>query len=397
MRFVLYTHTFSPHEMPFFKACAELFGEAVYVVDVPWRIDPSRKGWSLSDEGLKTVILEEIPPGERRSFMRQILGGDSVLLYGQRRNPYMDVIATTPRVVVYASERWLKPDARYLFGKVRIPIPGIFHFFQGAFLSDVLRYGRLLAKNPRFFYFGQGVHAVGDMAKLALLSHGNLSYLFRKFPVRCPAEPTQMIDFCAPVLRKIRTWGYFVDASKDEQGHSVQDGDVLRVLWIGRVLQWKRVDVVVAAVRKVHARLCRGEQTGYKKIELDVYGRGQDEERVKRLASGDDYIRFHDFIDMSEVRAVMRRHDLFVMASDAHEGWGVVVNEALLEGMSVVSSRQAGAGATMLPEECLFETGDVDALSEKIWDPPAPCGIGSWNVREAARRFRAFVQSVPRM
>ena len=164
MRFVLYTHTFSPHEMPFFKACAELFGEALYVVDVPWRIDPSRKGWSLSDEGLKTVILEEIPPGERRSFMRQILGGDSVLLYGQRRNPYMDVIATTPRVVVYASERWLKSDARYLFGKVRIPIPGIFHFLQGAFLSDVLRYGRLLAKNPRFFYFGQGVHAVGDMA-----------------------------------------------------------------------------------------------------------------------------------------------------------------------------------------------------------------------------------------
>ena len=91
----------------------------------------------------------------------------------------------------------------------------------------------------------------------------------------------------------------------------------------------------------------------------------------------------------------MRRHDVYVFASDENEGWGAVVNEALEEGMKVLGTYEAGASAAMLPDDDLFHSGDWRRLAELI----ARCaeekregrlagqGIGEWTPAKAAERL----------
>ena len=61
---------------------------------------------------------------------------------------------------------------------------------------------------------------------------------------------------------------------------------------------------------------------------------------------------------VAEVRAFMRSHEVYVLPSNAYEGWGAVVSEALEEGMEVLGTYEAGSSATVLPQENLFHAGD---------------------------------------
>ena len=84
----------------------------------------------------------------------------------------------------------------------------------------------------------------------------------------------------------------------------------------------------------------------------------------------------------------MREHDIYVLASNAYEGWGAVVSEALEEGMNVIGTYEAGASATILPNERLFHSGDCKALvaiieNERKGTLPS-CTIGNWTAEKAA-------------
>lgn len=94
---------------------------------------------------------------------------------------------------------------------------------------------------------------------------------------------------------------------------------------------------------------------------------------------------------MDAVRQAMREHDVFVLASDANEGWGAVVNEALEEGMRVIGTYEAGASAALLPKERLYHAGDVKALAQllekEFRGELPPCSIGEWSAERAAERL----------
>ena len=88
----------------------------------------------------------------------------------------------------------------------------------------------------------------------------------------------------------------------------------------------------------------------------------------------------------------MRSNDVYVLASNAHEGWGAVVSEALEEGMEVFGTYEAGSSATMLPKENLFSAGDWKTLSEQLihfgHSRVHHCyGIDNWNAKFAAKRL----------
>ena len=91
----------------------------------------------------------------------------------------------------------------------------------------------------------------------------------------------------------------------------------------------------------------------------------------------------------------MRQCDLYVLASDACEGWGAVVNEALEEGMSVIGTFEAGASAAILPRERLFHAGDWKTLmrliEREIRGELPPCSIGKWTAVAAAERLLGLI------
>ena len=70
-------------------------------------------------------------------------------------------------------------------------------------------------------------------------------------------------------------------------------------------------------------------------IELDLYGSGS-------LNIFDDRIRYKGLIPFGQSQAFIAGYDLLVLPS-YHDGWGVVVNEAICAGVPVVCSDQVGA------------------------------------------------------
>jgi len=387
MRFVLYTQRYSPHELPLVRACAQVFDEVWYAVDRGFEQNPSRKAWQPDLNGLHTLILDEIPSAERSARLMALLDRDTVIMYGSRGNPYEIAIQESAAIVIYISERWLKP---YKF------VPGIFHLVKPSFVKHIINHRRWLRSNQRFSYFGLGIHAVRDMAFLTGM--GRVSG-FEKVPageVRVGKKP----------LSKIRLWGYFVEPSANPltanrtaepqatqpKAYPLTTGRALRVLWVGRMLDWKRVDTLIRAVAEV-------AKQGMP-IACTIVGSGPEEARLKKLANSivdlqpRPVFTFLPFVPIAEVRQLMREHDIYVLPSNSGEGWGAVVNEALEESMTVLCSREAGSGATMLSDECLFKSGDYRGLAEKLRTVRVRPGIGVWTPQEAATRLRSFVDDL---
>lgn len=147
---------------------------------------------------------------------------------------------------------------------------------------------------------------------------------------------------------------------------------MLRILWVGRMLDWKRVDTLVKS--------CVSD-TLKDKVELHLYGHGPEEEKLKRLAAEGTNVFFHDFVPVAQVRDLMRAHDVYVLPSDGGEGWGAVVSEALEEGMKVLGTTGAGSSATILPLTHLFKAGDVDCLIELLSQEIKQISIGEWTAK----------------
>ena len=93
---------------------------------------------------------------------------------------------------------------------------------------------------------------------------------------------------------------------------------------------------------------------------------------------------------------------VFVFASNAQDGWGAVVSEALEAGLHVLGSRESGAAATMLGEDDLFPAGDWRRLSkllircvqQKQEGTLKGQGIGEWSAEKAADRLLALINEV---
>ena len=241
--------------------------------------------------------------------------------------------------------------------------------------------------------------------KKLLLMHGDLRCLFRAPKLDFVKRPGGEIWLAGNVatdskrycLDKMRMWGYFVEPSKFEvpNGKAIDKiNNTVRVLWAGRLLGLKHVDTVIQAI---------GECANTKRLDdslptiaLDVYGIGPEESRLKKMALKlGDVVRFYPPVSIDTVRKLMREHDIYVLASDAHEGWGAVVSEALVEGLRVFATYESGSGATMLSDEYLFHAGDWRRLACLLRGAAREFahgqGIGLWSAEEGVKRLLAAI------
>lgn len=216
-----------------------------------------------------------------------------------------------------------------------------------------------LMDDPNFYVLPIGVHAARDLIKVYNVMHGKLSYLWRT-PKN---EIERKLGGAVEGFPRMKLWAYFVSPSTgtrviNDECKVISEG-TLKVLWAGRMIGWKRVDVLVKAVRRV-------VESGKRKIELTLIGEGSERARLEKLAKGADYITFSLYVKNDELRKLMREADLYVMPSNGEEGWGAAVSEALTEGCSVISTYEAGSSATLVEEEFLYHANSVKELAEKL-------------------------------
>lgn len=145
-------------------------------------------------------------------------------------------------------------------------------------------------------------------------------------------------------------------------GADERSAEAQRLLFVGRLAAVKGLPILLDAV----ARLT----LGWPAIKLTVAGDGPDREKLKAQSQRlgiEANVEFSGYQSQQQVRELLGRSDVFVMASFA-EGVPVVLMEAMAARVPVVATRIAG-----IPElvedgvsGLLVPPGDPAALAEKI-------------------------------
>ena len=153
--------------------------------------------------------------------------------------------------------------------------------------------------------------------------------------------------------QNIFSWGYFVPKMNvilNESRHQKS----IKLVYIGNLLPIKGLDLVVAALGKINNRL-------NPEIYLDIYGFGNSNQWISNDNSG---IAYKGVIPFGHSQEVVVNYDFLILPS-RHDGWGVVVNEALMQGVPVILSDSVGAKILLskIKAGLIFLSEDVEDLT----------------------------------
>ncbi|WP_228479785.1 glycosyltransferase [Microbacterium abyssi] len=136
-----------------------------------------------------------------------------------------------------------------------------------------------------------------------------------------------------------------------------------RMVFVGRLTAEKQVEIILEAMTKLDPAL---------DVSFDIVGGGDQRKSLERLTGElglSDRVTFHGRTTDEELRAVLSRASLFVIASIA-ELQSIATMEAMASALPVVA-----ADAVALPHLVhdgengyLFEPGDVDELAARLTD-----------------------------
>ena len=324
--FALYTNTVSAHQLPLARELAARLGAENF--RYVYETEPAGGNQETREREPWTMRADE-------SGAVELLEGSEVLLAGGLRpTGLFERRVARGQATLYQTERWFKPLG-YLG---RFPVPGSLRLLHPGYRRMARRFARLM-ESPSFQVLPIGPWAERDLESVFRRFHGGAA------GAKGPSRP-------------FVPWGYFVAPGKSAARLVPSDGE-LKVLWVGRLLDWKRVDTVIDAVAKL-----RGDCP----VSLTVVGDGPEKARLELRASRrcGASVRFVSGVDIRRVRVLMREHDIYVLASNAVEGWGAALSEAMEEGMVAFGTEEAGASAMLLQEPRRFRCGDVAALARLI-------------------------------
>lgn len=103
-----------------------------------------------------------------------------------------------------------------------------------------------------------------------------------------------------------------------------------RVLYVGRLVDWKAVDVLLDVFAKLD-----------KTIHLDIVGDGPDMVKLMEQASGLDNVTFHGWVEHASIHQVYDQADIFVLPS-VRECGGAVILEAMARGVPAIATEWGG-------------------------------------------------------
>ena len=392
MTFCHYQDSLSPHMMPLMRALVARLGEDEirYVYRQDMGSERRSLGWHEGEKPNWTLDVRQ-QPEEAQAWLETC----PCLMSGCRDFNLFERRTQRSLPTFYSGERWFKPIT-FFNGLVRLP--GSLRLLSPRYLRMAYRMWRLLRGLTPFYYLPDGVWAARDMVWLMNWFAGD----FRPLHITCQGTPGEKVLNRGKQNDRIRLWGYFVAPSVSHPVSSDrQEKSILKILWVGRLLNWKGVDTIIRAVC-AHAN--RSRQVGKSpSMVLDVYGKGPMEGKLKLLSAGnEDVVRFHQPVPIDEVRFLMRKHDVYILASDAIEGWGAVTNEALEEEMHVLGTYEAGSSVTMLDKDALFHAGDwrcllnllETCLNQKRQGQLKGQGVGDWSVEIGADIFVDLINEV---
>lgn len=140
----------------------------------------------------------------------------------------------------------------------------------------------------------------------------------------------------------------YVNQPEYQKRHNVQ-----RFIYVGRLAEVKNLHFLINVFNE------------FSNLTLDIVGFGPLEKELKMLAGPN--IIFHGAVDNEALPSYYAAADVFILASKS-EPWGIVVEEALNNGLPVIVSDKVGCAEELVNESngLIFKSDDADSLREAI-------------------------------
>ncbi|MEI7831710.1 MAG: glycosyltransferase family 4 protein [bacterium] len=297
---------------------AEHFGPERFQMVLFDPITDERKklGWEQNNEH-EWIIGPPENETERQQLFARCMDAD-VMIFGECPFELLQARAKSGKLTFISGERMWKH-------------PLLLNQFDPRLLRHRWRFRNIL-NNPCVHDLAMGAYAASDLAMVG------------------------------DIRDRLWQWGYFVTVPATPP--MVRNSDIIRVLWAGRMLDWKRVDLLITAVAqavKVNSP-----------IELTLIGQGPEGAKLICLVNElglQSTIKFMPSVPAPQVREKMQQADIYVLPSNRHEGWGAVIGEAMSEGCVTIAGDQAGASRVLINDDengYIFPDGDSGALAEII-------------------------------
>lgn len=137
--------------------------------------------------------------------------------------------------------------------------------------------------------------------------------------------------------------------------------NIRRFLFVGKLTFKKRPDTVIQAFET----LCREmPELG---ITLTIVGDGKLRPHVETICEQNAAIQFYGFANQKELQDIYQKHDAIILPSDERETWGLVVNEALQNGLAAITSDRVGCRGDLIEvgkNGLIFNYGDANSLTK---------------------------------
>lgn len=283
--------------------------------------------------------------------------------------------------------------------------------------SDVVLFGRApfrfvkkrIAKNRLTFFYLERLFKKGYWREFFSLKWLRLLATYAMPNRKSNSHMLCASAFLADDLRRIRAfqgraykWGYFPECRRYDVAELLRNKEKHSLLWAGRLVAYKRPEDAILALDKIPNT----------NVTLDMIGVGERERRLKELANRlglSDRVRFLGAMTPDDVRSRMEKADIFLFTSNAGEGWGAVLNEAMNSGCRVIAASAIGSVPFLAQNgvnAIVYQAGDVDDLARKIereLDTDSDTGArayqtiaSEWNAQVAAERLVLFSQGLLR-
>lgn len=137
--------------------------------------------------------------------------------------------------------------------------------------------------------------------------------------------------------------------------HNIEKKRALRFVYTGRIIEIKNLELLIKAFNE-NGKL------------LTIIGKGEKEAEYKAMSK--DNIEFIGFVDNSKLKDIYMDCDCLILPSNT-EPWGLVVEEALYNGMPVIVSDMVGCNVDMVKNYdsgVIFNHKSVESLQFAISD-----------------------------
>lgn len=284
-------------------------------------IDKSFKAYLSSDFSHKEYLLNSYSSDSNYQKALELGRDSDIVIIGSAPDIFIKDRLKLDKITYRYGERWFKK------GDYQILSPRSWWYVY----DNYIKY-----RNKNYYMLCASAFTANDVSK------------FFSFPDKC------------------YKWGYFPKVEELDIDSILESkkNKTFKLFWVARWIDWKHPEMAVELAVQLKKR-------GYDFV-LEMAGDGEMKEEIFKLIEKNNIsenIMILGNIRNSDILKKMQESNAFILTSDRGEGWGVVVNEAMSNGCTVVASHEIGSVPFLIQNEInglVFESKNVNSLVSQV-------------------------------